>query len=130
MDWITFINIGIALLTIFFGALGWLAPRYTMDTVDLQDGGSTMGRSEVRAASGALFVVAGLGALWLSTPVAYAMLGFIWAGGALGRVTSLVADGTTRLKWIFFGSELAVAAVALSINLAAIGATHLAITAL
>ena len=130
MDWITFVNTAIALLTIFFGALGWLAPRYTMDTVDLRDGGSTMGRSEVRAASGALFVVAGLGALWLATPVAYAMLGFIWAGGALGRVTSLIADGTTRLKWIFFASELVVALVALTLNLGAIAATQLAVGAL
>ncbi|WP_299653039.1 DUF4345 family protein [uncultured Tateyamaria sp.] len=130
MDWITVINSAIAMITIFFGALGWLAPRYTMKTVDLKDGGSTMGRSEVRAASGALFVVAGLGALWLGTHVAYAMLGFIWAGGALGRVTSLIADGTTRLKWIFFGSEVAVAAVALSVNLGAIRAMQFAVSAL
>lgn len=117
MDWITYINFAIAALTIFFGALGWLAPKYTMDTVDLRDTGSTMGRSEVRAASGALFVVAGLGALWIGTPAAYAMLGFIWAGGAVGRATSLVLDGQTRLKWIFFASEVAVAAVALAVNL-------------
>lgn len=50
MDWATLINYALAALTVFFGALGWLAPRYTMDTVDLRDGGSTMGRSEVRAA--------------------------------------------------------------------------------
>ena len=45
------------------------------------------------------------------------MIGFIWGGGALGRITSLILDGTTRLKWIFFTSELAVATIALSINL-------------
>lgn len=117
MDWITYINWALALLTIGFGALGWLAPRYTMDTVDLKDTGSTMGKSEVRAASGALFVMAGVGALILATPAAYAMIGFIWAGGALGRVTSLVLDGHTRLKWIFFASEVAVAAIALALNL-------------
>ena len=117
MDWITYINFAVAALTVFFGGLGWLAPNYTMETVDLRDTGSTMGRSEVRAASGALFVVAGLGALWIGTSAAYAMLGFIWAGGAVGRATSLIVDGQTRLKWIFFGSEVAVAAVALSINL-------------
>lgn len=116
MDIADIINLIIALLTVGFGLLGWLAPRYTMDTVDLQDGGSTMGRSEVRAASGALFVVAGLGAMLLWSPVAFAMLGFIWAGGALGRITSLIADGQTRLKWIFFASELVVAIVALGLN--------------
>ncbi|WP_299280847.1 DUF4345 family protein [uncultured Tateyamaria sp.] len=117
MDWITLINYALVVLTIGFGALGWLAPRYTMDTVDLKDGGSTMGRSEVRAASGALFVVAGIGALILHTPAAFATIGFIWAGGGLGRLTSLILDGQTRLKWIFFASEVAVAAVALAINI-------------
>ena len=111
------INIALALLTIGFGAAGWLAPGYTMKKVDLNDGGSTMGTSEVRAASGALFVMAGVGALILSTPPAFAMIGFIWGGGALGRITSLILDGQTRLKWIFFFSEVAVAATALGINL-------------
>jgi len=117
MDIADIINLFVVLLTIGFGALGWLAPGYTMETVDLQDGGSTMGQSEVRAASGALFVIAGAGAVLLWTPAAFAMLGFIWAGGALGRITSLIADGQTRLKWIFFGSEVAVAGIALGVNL-------------
>ena len=117
MDVIDWINVAIAFVTIAFGAIGWLAPGYTMKTVDLKDGGSSMGQSEVRAASGALFVMAGLGALLISTPGAYAMVGFIWAGGALGRVTSLVVDGRTRKKWIFFGTEIVVAAVALWLNL-------------
>ncbi|WP_415920536.1 DUF4345 family protein [Tateyamaria sp. SN6-1] len=117
MELVTFVNYALAAITVFFGALGWLAPRYTMETVDLADGGSTMGRSEVRAASGALFVLAGLGAVWLGTPAAYAMIGFIWAGGALGRATSLIMDGQTRLKWIFFASEVTVATLALAINI-------------
>lgn len=116
MEIITLLNWALALLTIGFGLFGWLMPDYTMRTVDLPDGGSTMGKSEVRAASGALFVMAGAGALILSTPAGFAMIGFIWGGGALGRVTSLVLDGTTRLKWIFFGCELSVAAIALFIN--------------
>ena len=59
------LNLLLALATIGFGAAGWLAPRWTMEKVDLRDGGSTMGLSEVRAASGALFVVAGVGAIRL-----------------------------------------------------------------
>ncbi|MEH6646275.1 DUF4345 family protein [Sulfitobacter sp.] len=117
MDFVTFINWALALLSIGFGALGWLRPDHTMRTLDLQDTGSTMGMSEVRAASGALFVMAGIGALLLSTPAAFAMIGFIWGGGTVGRLTSLVLDGTTRLKWIFFASEAAIAAIALSVNL-------------
>lgn len=117
MDVIPLINPGLAVLSILFGLMGWLAPRYTMQAVDLRDGGSTMGRSEVRAVSGALFVVAGIGALVLGSPDAYAMIGFIWAGGALGRITSLVLDGQNRQKWTFFIVEFAVAAVALALNL-------------
>lgn len=117
MDFVTLINWALALLSIGFGALGWLRPEYTMRTLDLRDTGSTMGTSEIRAASGALFVVAGFGALLLGTPSAFAMLGFIWGGGALGRLTSLLLDGTTRLKWIFFTSEVAIAAIALGTNL-------------
>ena len=48
------LNLLLALATIGFGAAGWLAPRWTMEKVDLRDGGSTMGLSEVRAASGAV----------------------------------------------------------------------------
>ena len=117
MDLVTLINWMLALLSIGFGALGWLKPDYTMRTLDLRDTGSGMGKSEIRAASGALFVMAGIGALILATPAAFAMIGFIWGGGALGRLTSLVLDGATRLKWIFFASEAAIAVIALSVNL-------------
>jgi hypothetical protein len=117
MDWIIYINWALAALSVGFGLFGWLAPGYTMEKVDLRDGGSTMGTSEVRAASGALFVFVGLGALILHTPAAYAMIGFAWGGGAVGRLTSLILDGTTRRKWGFFAAELAVAVVALAINL-------------
>ncbi|QBF32079.1 DUF4345 family protein [Thalassococcus sp. S3] len=117
MDIVTLINFALAGLSIVFGLLGWLAPRYTMETVDLADTGSTMGKSEVRAVSGALFVMAGIGALILGSADAYAMIGFIWAGGAVGRLTSLILDGKTRLKWIFFGCEVAVAVIALGLNL-------------
>ncbi|RKE93731.1 DUF4345 family protein [Sulfitobacter guttiformis] len=117
MEIVTLVNWALALLSIGFGMAGWLFPDFTMSKVDLTDSGSTMGKSEIRAASGALFVMSGLGALILATPVAFAMIGFIWGGGALGRATSLLLDGRTRLKWIFFASELSVAVIALSINL-------------
>ncbi|MFO6463607.1 DUF4345 family protein [uncultured Jannaschia sp.] len=117
MDLVTILNVLIALLSIGFGAAGWLAPGYTMKTVDLKDGGSTMGTSEVRAASGALFVVAGIGALLLWTPAAFAMLGFIWLGGGVGRLTSLVLDGRTSLKWKFFAAELVIGVLGIWINI-------------
>ena len=115
---IDIINIAIALASIGLGAIGWLAPRYTMDLLDMAPTRTTMGVSEIRAASGALFVGLGLGALFLATPLAYAMVGFAWAGAAIGRLTSIVADGVqTSRKVTFFVIEAAVAALALGINL-------------
>ncbi|QFU09177.1 hypothetical protein PARPLA_02366 [Rhodobacteraceae bacterium THAF1] len=111
------LNIVFALLSIGFGAIGWLAPRYTMDMLDTKDTGSTMGISEVRAASGALFVGLGVGALLMGSPIAYAMIGFAWGGGAVGRATSLLLDGVTRNKLVFFAVEAIVGVLAISINL-------------
>ena len=119
MEPVALINFLLALATIGFGAAGWLAPAWTMEKVGLADTGSTMGYSEVRAASGALFVVAALAAILIGTPTAYGMLGFVWLGGALGRATSLFVDGTTTRKWGFFGTEIAVGAALVALNLTA-----------
>ncbi len=117
MTIIDIVNILLALATIGFGAAGWLAPAWTMEKVGLSDTGSTMGTSEVRAASGALFVVAGLAAILIGTPVAYGMLGFVWLGGALGRATSLALDGTSTRKWGFFATEIGTGAALVILNL-------------
>ena len=111
------LNILFALASIGLGLFGWLAPAYTMRTVDLKKGETAMGPSEIRAASGALFVGMGVGALILASPVAYAMLGFCWTGAAIGRATSLALDGTTRKKWTFFAVEATVGLGALAVNL-------------
>ncbi len=114
---IDLLNITLALVSVALGAIGWLAPRYTLDLLELSPTGSTMGVSEIRAASGALFVGLGLGALFLATPLAYAMVGFAWAGAAIGRLTSIVADGSSRQKLTFFGVEIVVAGLLLALNL-------------
>ena len=111
------LNILFALASIGLGLFGWLAPRYTMKTLDMHGGETTMAMSEVRASAGALFVGMGLGALILGTPVAYAMIGFCWLGAATGRLTSLILDGNTRKKWVFFGVEIAVGLLAILLNL-------------
>ncbi|NSX55712.1 DUF4345 family protein [Parasulfitobacter algicola] len=111
------INISLAVFSIALGMFGWLAPKYTMSVVDLQRGDSTMGMSEVRAASGALFVGLGVGALFLATPAAYAMIGFAWGFASIGRLTSIVLDGATTKKWGFFACEISVGAVLIGINI-------------
>lgn len=104
-------------LSVGIGAISWLWPRYAMAALDLTDGGSTMGMSEVRASAGALFVGMGLGALVIATPAAFLMLGACWLGAALGRATSLLRDGRTRQKWVFFLVEFAVGSLAIIWNI-------------
>jgi hypothetical protein len=112
------LNLLVAALSIGLGAIGWLAPRYTMDVLDLKHGETTMGVSEIRAASGALFVGLGVGALLLGSPAGYAMIGFAWGGAAVGRLTSLLRDeAPTQKTKGFFVTEVVVAAIALAVNL-------------
>ncbi len=111
------INIIFALLSIGLGCFGWLAPRYTLSTLNLDPGTSNMGPSEIRASAGALFIGMGVGALLIGTPQAYMMLGFCWSGAALGRLTSLLLDGQSRKKWVFFLVEAGVGIPAILLNL-------------
>jgi hypothetical protein len=117
-DIATWLNPVLALVSIAFGAIGWAAPRYTLSVLDLRPGETTMGLSEMRAASGALFVGLGAGAFALGSPTAYAMIGFAWGFAALGRLTSIVADGpASRQKWTFFAVEAVVGALLVGLNL-------------
>ncbi|MCE8008610.1 DUF4345 family protein [Aestuariivita sp.] len=106
-DWITTLA---TLLTIAFGLFGFLAPRYTASALDLEPTASTMGLSEMRASVGGLFVMAGIAALWLDDPMAYAMIGFAFLGAATGRALSLILDKPPVRKVLLFGGiELALA---------------------
>lgn len=111
------INILFALASIGLGCFGWLAPKYTMEALDLTAGPSQMGPSEIRASAGALFVGMGIGALILGTPTAYVMLGFCWTGAAIGRLTSILLDGQSTKKWVYFGVEAVVGIPAILLNL-------------
>ncbi len=111
------LNLVFVTLSIGLGAIGWLAPRYVMEVLDTTTTNSTMGLSEVRAASGALFIGLGIGAFFFATPEAYAMLGAAWLGAAIGRATSIIVDGATPKKWGFLVTELIVGIGAIAINL-------------
>ena len=115
---IDILNFAACLLTIGFGLFGFVAPRYTASVLNLAPTTTTMGLSELRASVGGLFVVAGAAALWLDAPTAYAMLGFAFAGAALGRVVSLALDAPPVGKVVVFGGiEAALAAWLLAANL-------------
>ena len=111
------LNIIFAITSIGLGCFGWLAPRFTMGTLNLQGRTDTMGMSEIRASAGCLFVGMGIGALLIGTPAVYAMLGFCWTGAAVGRLTSLVRDGQSQKKWTYFIVEAAVGIPAIIVNL-------------
>ncbi|MEO1733494.1 MAG: DUF4345 family protein [Pseudomonadota bacterium] len=105
------LNLIAALLTIGFGLFGFLAPQYTAAALDLAPTDSTMGYSEMRASVGGLFVVAGVAVIWLGLPAAYAMLGFVYTGAAVGRFLSLALDKPPVVKVAVFGGIEAVLAV-------------------
>ncbi len=112
------LNLIACLLTVAFGAFGFLAPRFTASALDLAPTDSTMGYSELRASVGGLFVVAGIAAIWLNAPIAYAMLGFAYLGAALGRVLSLLFDAPPLRKVLVFGGiEAALALWLIAANL-------------
>ncbi len=107
-----------SLLTIGFGLFGFLAPRFTARALDLATTDSTMGLSELRASVGGLFVVAGAAALWLDQPMAYVMVGFAFAGAALGRAVSLILDSPPVKKVLVFGGiEAALALCLIATNI-------------
>ncbi|MFC3616359.1 DUF4345 family protein [Lutimaribacter marinistellae] len=111
-----------ALLTIGFGLFGFLAPSYTANALDLAPSGSTMGLSEIRASVGGLFVVSGVAVLILGHPMAWTMLGIAYAGAALGRFVSIVADNPPVVKaFIFGGIEAALAAWLILANIGRTG---------
>jgi len=88
-----------------------------METLGLQSvPGNTMGPSEIRAASGAMFVGLGVAALAISTPQAYLVMGIGWTFAALGRATSLALDGTSEIKWVFFAVEIVVGLALIFLN--------------
>jgi|TARA_Y100000815_G_C13199941_1_gene446366 uncharacterized protein YjeT (DUF2065 family) len=118
------LNIAAALLTVAFGLIALLAPAYAAGALDLTTSGSTMGYSELRASAGGLFVVVALAAIWLGSPIAYAMLGFVYAGAATGRCLSLILDNPPLGKAGGFAAiEIALAAWLIAANLPRSGDT-------
>ena len=109
---IQILNVTVMFATIVFGLIGWVMPEYTMRKLGLSlTEGRRLGLSEVRAVNGCLFVVIGIAALVINAPLAYAMVGFMYAGAALGRATSIVVDRSGELlSYSFVGAEAVFAA--------------------
>lgn len=119
---VTGLNILLALGTIGLGLFGWLRPETTMEYIGTTPTDDTgLAKSEIRAASGAVWVGAGVGAILLATPIAYLMLAALWVGASVGRGTSVFVDGANTGKpLIFFIVEVVFAVLLLAINLPAV----------
>lgn len=110
MLFVTVITYAMLIATAFFGVIGWLQPRKTMEMLKLQTvGGHTDGLSEVRGASGALFIAIAVAAM-IWGGMATAMVGIAYAGAGLGRITAIIADKAgSQTTWIFFAVEVSFA---------------------
>ena len=96
------ISPALALLTIGFGAFGFLAPRYTASALDLAPTKSSMGLSELRASAGGVFVAIGLWCLASGDPSAYFALGVAYFGAGTGRALSIILDKPPLKKSLIF----------------------------
>ena len=94
------LNIAGAGMTMVMGCLGLFFPRRAAAFTGLE-AVTVPGRSEFRSTFGGLFLLAGLVPLLTLQPAAFLTLGLGWAGAALGRVVSILADKASDPKnWI------------------------------
>ena len=82
-----------ALITFGLGIMGLSRPAAAAAFTSLEPKG-LVGVAEIRATYGGLFAAMGAYALWAQLPIAFAVLACAWAGAALGRVVSVVVDGS------------------------------------
>lgn len=119
---VTILNSLLAISTIGLGLFGLLKPDDTMAYIGTKATDDTgLAKSEVRAASGGIWVASGIAALLIFTPTAFVMLGALWCGAAIGRGLAVVMDGANTGKpLIFFAVEAVFAVLLLAINLPAL----------
>jgi hypothetical protein len=103
-----------ALVTAALGGLGLLRPAAAARLIGLAPTGR-LGRSELRATYGGLFLALGAFALATRDEVAFALLGAAWLGAAGARVgDALLVAGADRTVWRAALFEAAVATLLLA----------------
>lgn len=111
-------NLG-AIVTLALGVLGLFAPTRASSFANVQPVG-LIGRSEIRATYGGLFVALGAACLLTQAPGVFLAAGLAWVGAAIGRSFSVFIDSSRsarNLGGIVF--ELAIGLSLLSQHLAA-----------
>jgi len=77
-----------SVVTLLLGLLGLLAPRRAASMVGI-GAADALGRSEVRATYGGVFLGLGAACLLLRSPEAYAVAGAAWMAAATARLVSI-----------------------------------------
>ena len=80
-------------LTAALGLLGLVRPEVTADIVEIVPDGP-LGRSEIRATYGGLFVGLGGACLWLRSPEAYLVVALAWLSAAAARLVAVAIERT------------------------------------
>lgn len=87
--------------TAWFGLYGFLFPHKTMQLLHLRIVGRTDGISEIRGASGALWLGISVAAMFYGG-VAVMMVGIAYAGAATGRLAAILLDGAGSQTTVLF----------------------------
>jgi dipeptide/tripeptide permease len=112
------LGFGVAVLTALLGLLAFVAPRMAFQIARLE-AKVPDAIAEGRASFGGVFLALGLGTILLSQPLVTLVLGGVWAMIALGRLVSMVFDGSVsryNIAGMLFELVLAAAALAGPLN--------------
>lgn len=88
-----------AAATVFIGLVGIIAPRFVANFVGLETDGA-LGRTEVRATGGGLFIGLGAALVMLESPEAYLAAGLGWIGAAAARLVSMAFERAVSFKYV------------------------------
>jgi hypothetical protein len=112
--WLAFTS---AAVTLLFGLLLFLAPRYSLRLLRLRTVPEhPEAVSEARGTMAGFYLGVGLAAILLDQPLVYLALGASWGFTAFGRLVSIVLDrGNTAFNWVSLLVEIALAAAPLAL---------------
>ncbi|WP_173934205.1 DUF4345 domain-containing protein [Chelativorans sp. Marseille-P2723] len=104
-----------AALTVLFGLVAMLAPRFLLRALALQPiPEHAEALATPRSLLGGFYAGIGLSAILFSQPLIYMTLGFAWAFAAFGRALSILFDhGGSLIQWTSLAVTLLLAALPL-----------------
>lgn len=112
-EWPAFAVAGI---TLFFGLLLLLLPRFSLRLVRLRTAADHPDAiAEARGTMAGFYLASAAACLALAQPMLYLVVGLGWAFTALGRLMSILFDrAATRFNWLSFLFEVVMAALPLA----------------